>query len=149
MRGLSRDFRLFIAQGNVVGLAVAVVIGAAFGAITTSLVEDVIMPPVGLLIGGVDFSELGFILKDADAYASSAEAIRAGAPVLRYGAFLNTIVNFFIIALAMFAVVRVVASLQRLQHQETDTPEELPQEVALLQEIRDLLAEERGRPPGT
>jgi len=140
---------LFIAQGNVVGLAVAVVIGAAFGAITTSLVEDVIMPPVGLLIGGVDFSELGFILKDADAYASSAEAIRAGAPVLRYGAFLNTIVNFFIIALAMFAVVRVVASLQRLQHQETDTPEELPQEVALLQEIRDLLAEERGRPPGT
>ncbi len=149
MRGLIQDFRVFIAQGNVVGLAVAVVIGAAFGAITTSLVEDVIMPPVGLLIGGVDFSELGIILKDADAYASSAEAIRAGAPVLRYGAFLNTLINFFIIALAMFAVVRAVAAVQRLQHQETDTPEELPQEVALLQEIRDLLAEERGRPPGT
>lgn len=143
MRALVQDFRLFIAQGNVVDLAVAVVIGAAFGAITTSLVEDVIMPPVGLLIGGVDFAELGVVLKDADRYASSAEAIRAGAPVLRYGAFLNTIINFLIIALAMFTVVRAVAAVQRLRHRETDTPEELPQEVALLQEIRDLLAAEQ------
>ena len=133
MRGFFRDFQLFIARGNVLDLAVAVVIGAAFGAITTSLVDDVLMPPLGYLIGGVDFQALVLQLNDE--------------VVVRYGAFLNTVVNFVIVAFAMFLVVRAVATLQNLRRQETateETAEVVPVEVALLTEIRDLLA--AGRP---
>lgn len=132
MRGFFRDFQLFIARGNVLDLAVAVVIGAAFGAITTSLVDDVLMPPLGYLIGGVDFQALVLRLSDE--------------VVVRYGAFLNTVVNFVIVAFAMFLVVRAVAAVQNLRRKETrteETAEAVPVEVALLTEIRDLLAAER------
>lgn len=144
MRQFIQDFRVFIARGNVIDLAVAVVIGAAFGAITTSLVNDVIMPPIGLLLGGVDFSNLGIILSGD--YASVAEATAAGAPVIRYGAFINAIIYFLIVAFAMFLVVQTVAKLQRLRQKEAEVEEvaeEIPIEVALLTEIRDLLAAER------
>ena len=127
MRGFFRDFQLFIARGNVLDLAVAVVLGAAFGSITTSLVDDVIMPPIGYLIGGVDFQNLVLRLNSE--------------VVVRYGAFLNTIVNFLIVALAMFVVVRLATAVQNFRHREAAAEEtEVPLEVALLQEIRDLLA---------
>ncbi len=143
-----REFRAFINRGNVIDLAVAVVIGAAFGQITSSLVNHVVMPPLGLLIGGVDFSELGFILRDAAAYASVSEAVEAGAPVIQLGTFLNTVINFFIVALAIFIVVRAYNQTQerfarRQEMPEAAEPEPMPADVALLIEIRDLLARER------
>lgn len=153
MRGFVADFRAFIARGNVLELAVAVVVGTAFGAVTSSLVENIFMPVVGLLVGGVDYSELGLVLRDAGRYASVAEAEAAGAPVLRYGRFLNTVVNFFIVAFAMFLVVRAVARLQTLRRPPAAEAPEAPPvapEVALLEEIRDLLAAQAaGRGPGT
>ena len=146
MRDLLGDFRTFISRGNVIDLAVAVVIGTAFGAITKSLVTDVVMPPIGLMLGGgggVDFGQLAIVLKDADQYATLADAIAGGAPVLRYGAFINTIINFFIIAFAMFVVVRITTALQDLRKKEEAdpaSPVEPPQDVKLLGEMRDLLA---------
>ena len=143
MRDLIKDFRAFISRGNVIDLAVAVVIGTAFGAITNSLVKDILMPPIGLMLGGVDFSQLAIVLKDADQYATLADAVAASAPVLRYGAFINTIINFFIIAFAMFMVVRTTTVLQKWRKKEEAdpaSPVEPPQEVILLGEMRDLLA---------
>ncbi|HXF23951.1 MAG TPA: large conductance mechanosensitive channel protein MscL [Gemmatimonadaceae bacterium] len=104
------DFKAFIMRGNVLDLAVAVVIGAAFGVVVKSLVDDVIMPPIGLLLGHVDFSNLYVLLKDgvksAPPYASLADAKAAGAVTLNYGMFVNNIITFLIVALAIFLVVR-------------------------------------------
>ncbi len=142
-----KEFVAFINRGNVVDLAVAVVIGAAFGQITTSLVNGVIMPPLGLLIGGVDFSEIGFILKDAALYGSVAEAVAAGAPVIQIGAFINTVINFLIVAFAIFMVVRVYNQAQaRFARKVADEPVAEPApaaDVVLLTEIRDLLSAQR------
>ncbi|MBZ5584515.1 MAG: large conductance mechanosensitive channel protein MscL [Acidobacteriia bacterium] len=102
-----KDFREFVMRGNVLDLAVAVIIGAAFGAIVTSMVNDVLMPPIGLLLKRVDFKEL-FVALNAQPYANLAAAKAAGAPVIAYGAFLNTVVNFVIIAFVVFLVVRQV-----------------------------------------
>jgi large conductance mechanosensitive channel len=127
MSNFLADFRRFVARGNVLDLAVAVVIGSAFGAITTSLVDDILMPPIGFLVGGVDFQDLVLRLSDE--------------VVIRYGSFLNTVINFVIVAFAMFLVVRVATAVQNLRRQEAASEaDELPLEVALLQEIRDLLA---------
>lgn len=106
------DFKKFVARGNVMDLAVAVIIGAAFGAIVTSLVNDVIMPPIGLILGHVDFKDL-FVALNGTAYPSLTAAKAAGAPVIAYGAFLNTVVNFLIIAFVVFLLVRAVTKLQR------------------------------------
>lgn len=100
-----KEFRDFALRGNVLDLAVAVVLGAAFGRIITSLVDDLLMPPLGLLFGGVDFREL-FIDLSRRGYATLAEAQAAGAPLIRYGQFLNTIVAFLIVAFAIFLLVR-------------------------------------------
>jgi large conductance mechanosensitive channel len=111
------DFRAFIMRGNVMDLAVGVIIGAAFGTVVKSLVDDVIMPPIGLLIGGVDFSNMFVVLKEGAAapapYASLADAKTAGAVTLNYGAFINTIIAFLIVALAVFVLVRSVNRLYR------------------------------------
>ena len=143
-----KEFQAFINRGNVIDLAVAVVIGAAFGQITTSLVNQVIMPPLGLLIGGVDFSELGFILRDAAAYGSVSEAVEAGAPVIQIGAFINTVINFVIIAFAIFMVVRAYnraqARFARPAEPAAEAAQAVPADVALLTEIRDLLAKRQG-----
>jgi large conductance mechanosensitive channel len=143
-----REFRDFINRGNVVDLAVAVMLGAAFGAITQSLVNDVIMPPIGLALEGRDFANLGIVLKDADRYATVLAAVEAGVPVIRYGAFLNTVLNFLLIAAVLFLVVRGYNQLRRrFDRQEESTPGPPPapsREEVLLAEIRDLLA----RPPG-
>ena len=107
-----KDFRAFIMRGNVLDLAVAVMIGAAFGAIVTSLVNDVVMPPLGLLLGRVDFKDL-FISLNGQPYPTLAAAKAAAAPVVAYGQFLNTVINFLIIAFVIFIVVRQMARLQR------------------------------------
>jgi large conductance mechanosensitive channel len=107
-----RDFRKFVARGNVLDLAVAVIIGGAFGAIVTSLVNDVIMPPIGMILGHVDFKDM-FLPLNAQSYATLAAAKAAGAPVIAYGQFLNTVINFLIVAMVIFIVVRQVARLQR------------------------------------
>jgi large conductance mechanosensitive channel len=102
-----KEFRVFILRGNVLELAVAVIIGAAFGRVITSLVEDLLMPPIGLVLGGVDFKNL-FIDLSGRGFATLAEAQAAGAPTLRYGLFLNTVINFLIVAAAIFLVVKQV-----------------------------------------
>jgi len=107
-----KEFKAFIAKGNVLDLAVAVIIGGAFGAIVTSAVNDVIMPPIGLVLGKVDFKELFFAL-DGKTYATLAEAKKAAAPVIAYGSFLNTVVNFLIVAFFIFLVVKSAERLKR------------------------------------
>ena len=144
-----KEFRDFINRGNVVDLAVAVIIGGAFGQITAALVNQVIMPPLGLLIGGVDFASLGFVLKDAGAYPSVAAAVEAGAPVIQIGAFLNTVINFLIVAFTIFLVLRsynrVQARFARAQAEAPAEPAPPPADVALLTEIRDLLRAQNPR----
>lgn len=107
-----KEFREFINRGSVVDLAVGVIVGAAFGKIVNSLVEDIVMPPVGLLLGGVDFSSL-FISLSGQSYVSLEEAKAAGAATINYGVFINTVINFVVVALAVFLLVRAVSRLQR------------------------------------
>ena len=102
-----KEFRHFAARGNVIDLAVGVIIGAAFGKIVTSLVSDVVMPPIGLIIGRVDFSNL-YVALNGQTYATLAEAQKAGAPTINYGVFLNTVVEFLIVAFVVFLLVRQV-----------------------------------------
>ena len=105
-----KEFKTFAARGNVIDLAVGVIIGASFGKIVTSLVSDIIMPPIGLLIGRVDFKNL-FVALNRQAYASLADAQKAGAPTINYGIFLNTVLEFVIVAFAVFLLVRQINRL--------------------------------------
>jgi large conductance mechanosensitive channel len=130
---VASEFREFIARGNVIDLAVGVVIGGAFGKIVTSLVSDLVMPPIGLLLGGIDFSGLKVVLKPADLATKSAEV------AIRYGVFINTVIQFLIVALAIFLVVKAVNSLRREKAAEP-APQAPTTSEALLVEIRDLLA---------
>jgi large conductance mechanosensitive channel len=138
MSGFLQEFKEFALRGNVVDLAVGLIIGAAFGAIVNSLVADVIMPPIGLLMGNVDFSDLFINLSGQD-YPSLAAARAAGAPVIAYGAFINAVINFAIVALAIFIVVKAMNQLRRQQSEEPAEPPEAPRQEVLLQEIRDIL----------
>jgi large conductance mechanosensitive channel len=122
----------------VVDLAVGLVIGAAFGAIVNSLVNDIIMPPIGLVMGNVDFSDL-FINLSGQEYASLAAAREAGAPVIAYGAFINVLINFVIVALAIFLVVKAMNRLRRKQEQAPEETPVPPRQETLLEEIRDIL----------
>jgi large conductance mechanosensitive channel len=107
-----KEFKDFIARGNVIDLAVAVIMGAAFGPIVSSAVNDIIMPPIGLLLGHVDFKDLFVTLSD-ESYATLAAAKAAGAPVIAYGSFLNTIVNFLIVSFAIFLLLKQVNRLKK------------------------------------
>ena len=120
-----KEFKEFAIKGNAVDLAVGVIIGAAFGGIVTSLVNDVVMPPVGRLLGGVDFSNLFLVLGDGT-FASLKAARDAGAATLNYGVFLNTVVNFLIVAFVLFMVVRGMNTLKR-QEAAAPTTKECPQ----------------------
>ena len=131
--GMIGEFKEFIAKGNVVDLAVGVVIGAAFGKIVSALVDKVIMPPVGLLIGGVDFSKLGVVLKEATVDAAGKEV---PAVVLAYGEFFNAIIQFLIIAFTIFLVVKAI---NRVRKPAEEAPAATPEDVLLLREIRDSL----------
>jgi large conductance mechanosensitive channel len=120
-----KEFKEFIVRGNVLDLAVAVIIGAAFGAIVNSLVNDVIMPPIGALLGKVDFGSL-FINLSGQAYPSLKAAKEAGAPVIGYGAFLNTVINFLVVAFVIFQVVRTANRLKKPQAAAPVTTKECP-----------------------
>ncbi|MGL6289464.1 MAG: large-conductance mechanosensitive channel protein MscL [Silanimonas sp.] len=132
--GMLSEFKEFAMRGNVVDLAVGVVIGAAFGKIVGALVDNVIMPPIGLLIGGVDFSKLGLVLKEASTNAAG-EAVPA--VVMQYGLFINAIVQFIIVAFAIFMVVKGINSMKRPA--PAAAPPGPSDEVKLLTEIRDAL----------
>ncbi|CAG1022012.1 Large-conductance mechanosensitive channel [Patescibacteria group bacterium] len=126
-----KEFKEFAVRGNVVDMAVGVVIGGAFGKIVSSLVADVIMPPVGLILGGVNFSDLSIVLKEA--------VDKSPAVMINYGKFIQTIIDFTIIAFAIFMVVKLINSLKREKIEEPAAPPEPSAEELLLIEIRDLL----------
>ena len=107
-----KDFKAFVMKGNVLDLAVAVIIGAAFGAIVTSMVNDIIMPPIGVMMSGIDFKEL-FLALNGQHYPTLAAAKAASAPVVAYGVFLNAVINFLIVAFVIFVVVRAASKLQK------------------------------------
>ncbi len=139
-----KEFREFAMRGNVVDMAVGIVIGAAFTAIVKSLVDDLLMPPIGVLLGGVDFSDLYLQLTMRDrTFPSLAAAREAGAAVIAFGSFVNALINFLIVAFALFVVVRQINRLRRMM----ETPQERapaeapppPADIRLLTEIRDLL----------
>jgi len=137
-----KQFRDFAVRGNVVDLAVAVVIGAAFGKIVDSLVKDVIMPPIGLALGHVDFANLFFVMKEgspAGPYPTVEAAAKAGAVTLNVGLFLNTVISFVIVAFAIFLLVRGVEKLKQRAAEAPAAPAAPPEEIVLLREIRDAL----------
>ncbi len=131
--GMMTEFKEFAMRGNVIDLAVGVVIGGAFGKIVTALVDKVIMPPIGLLIGGADFSKLAFTLKAATVDAAGKEV---PAVVLAYGEFINAVVQFLIVAFAIFMVVK---GINKLHKQPEAAPAAPSEEILLLREIRDSL----------
>jgi large conductance mechanosensitive channel len=135
-----KEFKEFAMRGNVMDMAVGIIIGAAFGKIVTSLVADIVMPPIGLLMGNVDFSNLFLNLSMGETYASIAEAEAAGAPIIKYGIFINTVLDFVIVAFAIFLLIR---SLNKLKRKQEAAPPPAPPppstEEKLLAEIRDLL----------
>ncbi|MBI1265265.1 MAG: large conductance mechanosensitive channel protein MscL [Alphaproteobacteria bacterium] len=138
------EFKAFAMRGNVVDLAVGFILGGAFSTIVTSFVNDILMPPIGLALGGVDFSNLFLALDGAD-YASLAAAREAGAATINYGLFVNAVISFVIIAFALFLLVRAMnrlAAVGKAEEAEAEKPEApaKPADVALLEEIRDLLA---------
>ncbi len=132
---LMKEFREFSMRGSVVDLAVGVIIGAAFGKIVSSLVSDVLMPPLGLLIGGIDFSNLSFILKEA--------STPDGGVFLRYGKFLQSVFDFLIVAWVIFMVIKGINTLKRKQAQTPAPPAPPPADIVLLSEIRDILKTQR------
>jgi large conductance mechanosensitive channel len=133
-----QEFKDFAMRGNVVDMAVGIIIGGAFGKIVSSFVNDVIMPPIGLLMGNVDFGALFVNLGDT-AYATLAAAEEAGAPVIKYGAFINTVLDFLIVAFAIFMVIRAMNKMKKQEEEAPPAPPEPSAEEKLLTEIRDAL----------
>lgn len=135
-----KEFKEFAMRGNVIDLAVGVVIGAAFGKIVDSLVKDIIMPPIGVLIGKVDFANLFFVLSEGKTpgpYITLIEAQKAGAITLNPGMFFNHLISFVIVAFAIFLVVKAINKLKR--EETAPAPAATPEDIELLREIRDLL----------
>ena len=129
-----KEFKEFAMRGNVVDLAVGFILGGAFGTIVKSLVADVIMPPIGLVLGGVDFSYLKVVLKAADEAAKQAEV------AINYGLFINNVISFVIVAWALFLIVKAMNALKRKEEAAPPPPAEPPKQEVLLAEIRDILA---------
>ena len=136
--GLIQEFREFAVKGNAIDLAVGVIIGGAFGKIISSLVDDVIMPPIGLLLGGADFTNLFINLGPGD-YPTLAAAKAAGAATLNYGNFLQSVVNFLIVVWIVFLMVRAINRMRRRQEEVAAAPPAPAEEIVLLREIRDAL----------
>jgi len=132
--GVLSEFREFAVRGNVIDLAVGVIIGASFGKIVTSLVDDVIMPPVGLLLGNVDFSRLEWVLRPENPATEAVEKVAIG-----YGAFVNTLLQFLIVAFVVFLLVKAINRLRRQQAASPEAPAAPTPTEALLAEIRDEL----------
>jgi len=133
-----QEFKEFALRGNVVDMAVGIVIGAAFSTIVKSLVDDVIMPPIGVITGGVDFSNIYIPLSSAS-YDSLAQAREAGAPTMNVGLFINSVISFAIVAFVLFMVIKAMNRLRRKQEEAPATEPPPPREVQLLEEIRDAL----------
>jgi large conductance mechanosensitive channel len=131
--GMMQEFKAFAMRGNVMDMAVGIVIGGAFGKIVSSLVSDVIMPPIGMLTGGVDFSAMKWVLKPAD---DSDPKHKIAEVAVNYGTFINTIITFIIVAFAIFIVIKL---MNRMQKKKEEAPAAPPADVVLLTEIRDLL----------
>lgn len=127
-----KEFKEFAMRGNVVDMAVGIIIGAAFGKIVSSLVADVIMPPIGMLMGGMDFSNLAISLGQGE-----------GAATIKYGLFINTVLDFLIVAIAIFLLIKGINSMKKKEEEKPAEPPKPPADVQLLTEIRDLLAKER------
>ena len=136
--GMIKEFKEFAVKGNVVDMAVGIIIGGAFGTIVKSLVSDVIMPPIGLALGGVDFSNM-FVVLGEGTFESLAEAKEAGAATVNYGIFINNVISFLIVAFAVFMLVKSINSLKKKEEEKPKPPAEPPKEEVLLTEIRDLL----------
>ena len=136
-----KEFKEFALKGNVMDMAVGIIIGAAFTTIVTSLVDDVLMPPIGVILGGIDFSNY-FINLSGDPVASVAAAKEAGQPVIAYGNFINAIIKFVIVAFALFMVVKNINNLKKLMEREEEKAAEAappPRNEVLLEEIRDAI----------
>jgi len=133
-----REFREFAMRGNVIDLAVGIILGAAFTTIVNSLVNDIIMPPIGLLLGGIDFSNFFMTLKGGP-YPTLDAAKAAGAATINYGLFINAVIRFVIVAFAIFILVKQINRLKREEPAEPAPPPEPPRQEVLLAEIRDLL----------
>lgn len=131
MKKIFKEFKEFAVRGNVIDMAVGIIIGGAFGKIVSSIVSDVIMPAVGVLIGGIDFKDLKLVLKEA--------AGEAPAVVITYGNFIQSTVDFIIIALAVFLFIKLINSAKKKEEEVPATPPPTPEDIQLLQEIRDLL----------
>lgn len=129
--GMMSEFKEFAVKGNVVDMAVGIIIGAAFGKIVSSFVADVIMPPIGLILGGVDFTDLSIVLKEAVG--------ETAAVTLNYGVFIQTLIDFTIIAFAIFMAVKVINRMKKEEEEAPKAPPEPSKEEVLLTEIRDLL----------
>lgn len=135
-----QEFKEFALRGNVVDMAVGIIIGAAFSTIVRSLVDDIIMPPIGVVTGGVDFSNI-FVALNGEHYESLAQARQAGAPTLNVGVFINNVISFVIVAFVLFMAIKAMNRLRRKQEEEPQSEPPPSREVQLLQEIRDALVQ--------
>jgi large conductance mechanosensitive channel len=139
------EFKQFAMRGNVVDLAVGIILGAAFTTIVNSLVNDILMPPIGLILGGIDFSSFFITLKGTGEYATPEAAKAAGAVTINYGLFINAVIKFIIVAFAVFILVRQINRLHVQLGQAAAPPPPPPRQEVLLEEIRDILKAEAGR----
>ena len=139
--GMVKEFKDFAVKGNVVDMAVGIIIGGAFGTIVKSLVADVIMPPIGLALGGVDFANL-FVVLGEGTYETLDAAKEAGAATVNYGVFFNNVISFVIVAFAVFMLVRSINSLKRKEEAKPAAPPKPTAEETLLSEIRDLMKQQ-------
>ena len=138
---LATEFKEFVSRGNVVDLAVGVIIGGAFGGIVSSLVKDVIMPPIGYMMSGIDFSSLKIVI--AQAVTDAGGKVTKPEVAIGYGAFLNTVINFLIVAAVIFAVIKGINTLKRKEAEKPAAPAAPTTDQLLLTEIRDLLAKKQ------
>jgi large conductance mechanosensitive channel len=147
IREWANEFKEFILKGNAFDLAIGVIIGAAFSSIVTSMVDDIIMPPIGFILGGIDFSnyyaDLTSFFGDAETPASLDAAQKAGHAVIAYGKFINAVIKLLIIGFVIFVVVKQINRFRRKEEAAPDVPPAPPEDVRLLTEIRDLLAQSR------
>ena len=137
-----KEFKEFAMKGNVVDMAVGIIIGAAFGTIIKSLVDDVLMPPIGILLGDVDFSNLFVVLREGSTpgpYETVALAAEAGAVTMNWGVLINNVISFIIVAIAVFFVIRSINNMRKKEEEAPEAPPEPSAEEKLLTEIRDLL----------
>lgn len=135
-----QEFKDFALKGNMVDMAIGIIIGGAFGTIVSSLVNDIIMPPIGLLMGGIDFANIMLVLKGEGPYPSVAAAADAGAVTMNVGLFINAMISFLIVAWVLFLIVKGMNKMKREQEEAPEAPAEPPRQEVLLEEIRNLLA---------